>query len=276
MVAAWPDPVAVAGSTTRVPRLDHAPHRGRDRRPRGARALQDRARAEDRRRVQHRRRRRDPVGLEAEFGYLQRSRASAPSRRAPAPRSRRTRRGRRLRAWRSTCRSRVSSTSRPRRRASRRSASKVAADLDRLEKKLANEGFLAKAAAEIDREGPREGRRARRSARARRRASSPSSREPAGRARWHALHVRRRARGARARARFGINPPLDGIRALTDVLGRPQDALRVGAGHRHQRQVVDGASHGGAAGGRGRAHRRSTRARSSSATPSASRSPARP
>ena len=85
-----------------------------------------------------------------EFGVRARARGRRSLRGADDRReARRTRRRSSRRAWRSTSRSRGSWTSRPSASGLRKEREKAAAELERLGKKLSNEGFLAKAAPEI-------------------------------------------------------------------------------------------------------------------------------
>ena len=164
-------------------------------------------------------------------GARARERGGATSARSPASSTlvdRRRRREAAARRRRGGRRRRAVRAARGARRLRRRSARGSRKELDARAsrprasstRKLGNEGFLAKAAPEViekDRATAAElagdGREAHRAARRARRGSA-----------WRRdLRRGRRARSTRA-LRFGINPSLDGIRALTDALGRPQDA----------------------------------------------------
>ena len=75
---------------------------------------------------------------------------------------------------------------------------------------------------------------------------------------------------------FGMNPSLDGITELARGARPPAGPLRERAGHRHQRQDLDHAADRRAPARGGHARPGCSRARTSSATTSASRSTARP
>ena len=113
---------------------------------------------------------------------------------------------------------------RRRAQARRRARAKLEAEIERAERKLANEGFVAKA--------PAAGRPGR--ARQAGRAARPSWRrcEP-----W----PEEAERYLLSLELFGMRFGLDRMRRLMTALGHPERQLRVDPRRRHQRQVLDGA-----------------------------------
>ena len=121
---------------------------------------------------------------------------------------------------------------------------KVAVELERLDKKLVERGLPREGRTRGHREGPRQGGRSRPTPSRRSTRSSPSwgrcarvgrrglSASPSGRERPMRRTTPARSPSSSRALTFGIHPSLDGIRALTEALGRPAGLVRVDPGDR--------------------------------------------